>query len=111
MRCGQLATCGVIDLEVLFSARSAAEYETVLVHRLTAYQRLPITERVVERALEVQRALAADSHHRAVGISDLLIAACADVNRAVLHYDHDFDLVAEITASRRSGSCRAAQYP
>jgi len=40
----------------------------------------------------------ADSHHRAVGISDLLIAACADVNRAVLlHYDHDFDLVAEIT--------------
>jgi len=33
-----------------------------------------------------------------VGISDLLIAACADVNRAVLlHYDHDFDLVAEIT--------------
>jgi predicted nucleic acid-binding protein len=98
MRRGQLATCGVIDLEVLFSARSPAEYESVLLHRLTAYQRLPITERVVERALEVQRTLAAESHHRVVGISDLLIAACADVNRAVLlHYDHDFDLVAEIT--------------
>jgi predicted nucleic acid-binding protein len=50
---GQVATCGVTDLEVLHGARSPAEYETVWAHRLAAYrQHLPITERVVERAVE-----------------------------------------------------------
>jgi len=98
MKRGQIATCGIIDLEVLFSARTPAEYETVWVHRLASYQHLPVTEQVVERAMEVQRTLAAESQHRGLSIPDLLIAACAEVNRAVLlHYDHDFDLVAKAT--------------
>jgi predicted nucleic acid-binding protein len=98
MKRGQIATCGVTDLEVLYSARSPAEYETVWAHRLAAYRHLPITERVVERAIEVQRALAATSQHRAVGIADLLVAACAELGTAImLHYDKDFDTVATVT--------------
>lgn len=95
---GQIATCGITDLEVLFSARSPAEYETVWAQRRAAYARLPVTEDVVDRALTVQRTLAASSQHRSAGIPDLLIAACAEVHAAVLlHYDHDFDVVAGVT--------------
>lgn len=37
-------------------------------------------------------------HHRSASPSDLLIAACAHTNRAnVLHYDHDYDVLADLT--------------
>ena len=50
------------------------------------------------RAREVQRWLIERGHHRAVGVPDLLIAATAEIEQlTVLHYDADFDLIAEIT--------------
>jgi len=58
----------------------------------------PIDDAVVNRALEVQAMLAERSQHRAVPLPDLLIAACAEqANLTVLHYDADFDRVAELT--------------
>jgi predicted nucleic acid-binding protein len=46
----------------------------------------------------VQAALAARGQHRAASIPDLLIAACAQRHGVtVLHYDGDFDLIAEVT--------------
>lgn len=51
-----------------------------------------------DRALEVQRELAMRSALRAVRIPDLLVAATAERHRVVVvHYDKDFDLIAEIT--------------
>lgn len=94
---GTAATCAVTDLEVLFSARSPADYE-----RLRGYQAtlttLPVTPEVCTRALDVQAELAAKSQHRGASVPDLLIAACAEVNGAtVLHYDSDYDLIASVT--------------
>ena len=43
-------------------------------------------------------ALVERGQHRSVGVADLLLAATAEIERlTVLHYDADFDLIAEIT--------------
>lgn len=94
---GQIATCGVVDLELLYSASSPKVYER-LASALRALPRVPTTEAVMERALEVQAALARRSHHRAVPLPDLIVAACAEgAGLTVLHYDADFDRIAGIT--------------
>lgn len=92
-----IATCAVVDLEVLFSARSPADYERLRSDQ-RAVRRLPVTEEVCERALDVQRTLSRTSRHRGASIPDLVIAACAEVHGAtLLHYDADFELIAGVT--------------
>ena len=93
---GQVATCAVIDLEVLYSTRSLDDYEQVLAQR-AALPTLMMTQAVASRAVEVQHMLARRGQHR-VPVPDLLIAATADVNSvAVIHYDRAFDRIAEAT--------------
>ena len=93
---GQVATCAVIDLEVLYSARSLGDYEEILAER-GALPTLPLTETVASRALHVQHLLARRGQHR-VPVPDLLIAATAEVNGvAVIHYDADYDRIAHVT--------------
>lgn len=92
----QVATCAVIDLEVLYSARSLRDYEATQVER-EGLPTLPLTETVGTRALEVQHLLARRGQHR-VPVPDLLIAATAEINRVtVIHYDSDYDLIAGVT--------------
>jgi predicted nucleic acid-binding protein len=94
---GQIATCGVIDLELLYSAPSPRVY-TGLSKVLRALPRVPVTEAVLDRALAVQAQLAARSQHRAVSLPDLVVAACAEgAGLTVMHYDADYDRIAEIT--------------
>lgn len=91
-----LVTCGVVALEVLYSARNVQGYGA-LDSRLRAQPWLPVDERASARALEVQGLLAARGQHR-MPIADLLIAAVAEVNGAtVLHHDHDFERIAAVT--------------
>jgi predicted nucleic acid-binding protein len=53
---------------------------------------------VLDRAVEVQDALAEQSQQRGANIADLLIAAAAEAaGLVVLHYDHDYDLIAGVT--------------
>lgn len=53
---------------------------------------------VWQRALEVQSALAGRSAHRGAALPDLLIAATAERHKvSVLHYDHEYDLIASVT--------------
>ena len=95
---GLVATCPVIDMEVLFSTRTPDEYVQVREDRSRAYEYLPVDERVWRRAEAVQAVLAQCSQLRAVGIPDLLIAAVADLHRIpVVHYDADFEHVAAVT--------------
>jgi len=95
---GQIATCGIVDLELLFSARSPAVYAE-LASVLRALPRVPVSEAVVDRALEVQALLAEGSQHRAIPLPDLLVAACAEsAGLIVLHDDADFERIAAITA-------------
>ncbi len=94
---GEIATCGIVDLELLYSARDRATYRA-LVEALRGMPRVPVEDAAVSRALEVQAMLAERSQHRAVPLPDLLIAACAELaGLAVLHYDADFERIAELT--------------
>lgn len=96
---GLVATCGIVELEVLYSARSPADYERVRARRLAGYVWVETGEWAVRRALEVQRGLARRSQHRGASLPDLLTAATAEAaGLAVLHYDADFDLIAGETA-------------
>jgi predicted nucleic acid-binding protein len=92
----RLATCEIVALELLYSARGAADYE----QRWADLQALPwlhVTKAVMTRALSTQRLLAARGQHRRP-IPDLVIAAAAAEHGAtLLHYDHDFDLIAAVT--------------
>jgi predicted nucleic acid-binding protein len=94
---GRIATCGIVDLELLFSAPDPGTYAE-LARVLRALPRVPVTDESVDRALEVQGLLAARSQHRAVPLPDLLVAGCAELaGLTVLHYDVDFDRIAEVT--------------
>lgn len=94
---GQAATCGMIDLEVLFSARSADDHERIRHRRRLAYRRVPVDDAVFDRAIEVQGSLARRGQHR-LPIPDLVIAAAAEASGlVVLHYDGDFDRIAAVT--------------
>lgn len=97
---GEIATCGVVDLELLYSARDRGTYRA-LVEALRGMPRAPVDGDTLSRALEVQAMLAERSQHRAVSLPDLLVAACAErAGLAVLHYDADFERIAELTGQR-----------
>jgi Predicted nucleic acid-binding protein, contains PIN domain len=94
---GEVATCGIVDLELLYSAGSRATYRS-LSEALRGMPRIALEEASVRRALEVQAMLAERSQHRAVPLPDLLVAACAEkAGLAILHYDADFDRIAALT--------------
>lgn len=94
---GQIATCGIVDLELLYSASSPSVYET-LAAALRSLPRVPVTETALDRALEVQGLLAKRSQHRAVPLPDLIVAACAEgAGLTVLHYDADYERIAQVT--------------
>lgn len=94
---GRIATCGIVDLELLYSAPTPATYRE-LAGVLRAMPRVPVTDAVVDRALEVQSLLARHSRHRSVPLPDLLIGACAEAaGLTVLHYDSDYERIADLT--------------
>ena len=95
---GLVGTCGVIDLEVLYGARSGPEHARVREQRRGLHW-FPMPEEVWERAVEIQAALASRGTHRAASIRELLVAATAERHAlAVLHYDGDYDLIASVTS-------------
>lgn len=84
------------DLERGFSARSEAEWDT-LVGGLSPFPLVELQGGDLVEALAVQRRLAAKGQ-RGRKLPDLLIAAIAHrLNLTVLHYDSDFDLIASET--------------
>lgn len=92
---GEATTCAVVDLEVLYSARSS-DYDAALAER-RSFPSAPITPAVMDRAVEIQRLLARRSQHR-LPVTDLIIAAAAESARmTVLHYDADYERIAEVT--------------
>ena len=95
---GQVATCGMIALEVLYSARSPDDYVRRQRQLRDGFEQLAMSDEVWQRALEVQAALATRSAHRGAALPDLLIAATAEQHSVtVLHYDHEYDLIASVT--------------
>jgi hypothetical protein len=92
----ELARAGISDLEIGYSARSAAEWDG-LAEALGAFELVETTADHLRRARQVQRLLAA-KHQRGRKVPDLLIAAAAEGRGlTVLHYDADFDRIAAVT--------------
>ncbi|WP_329567579.1 PIN domain nuclease [Kitasatospora sp. NBC_01266] len=94
---GVLAVCGAVEIEVLHSARSKADAERIR-EELRGFDWLPTPDEAWDRAVEVQAALVDGGNWRAVSATDLIIAAVAERHGAtVLHYDGDYDMIAEVT--------------
>jgi predicted nucleic acid-binding protein len=93
---GRVARAGISDLEIGYSARTAAEWDAL--HTASGVFSLIETDaRHLQRARQVQRLLASRSQ-RGRKVPDLLIAAAAEeAGLVVLHYDADFDRIAAAT--------------
>jgi len=96
---GDLATCAIVDLEVLYSSRNLADYEEIREER-RSLDSAPITPEVMATAMELQHELARRGQHR-VPIPDLIISAAAlRSSLVVLHYDSDFERIAAVGGAR-----------
>ena len=94
---GRIALCPPVMFELGFSARNAVDHEAIM-SRLDAFDSVPATNADHHRAIGIQRQLAERGQHRALSLVDALVAAVAEARQlVVLHYDADFELVAEIT--------------
>jgi predicted nucleic acid-binding protein len=94
---GLVARCTPTDLEAGCSSVSPASHRAMRESR-SAWPLVPMNQEVLDRAVTVQDRLAEMSKQRSAKIADLLIAAAAEsASLVVLHYDHDFDLIAGIT--------------
>jgi predicted nucleic acid-binding protein len=95
---GRVATCPIVELELLYSARSAAGRAELSGDLRQAFSRVVMPDRGFARAVEVQDALTDRGTHRSAGVVDLLVAATGEAHGlTVLHYDADFLHVAEVT--------------
>jgi hypothetical protein len=95
---GLVATCGVIEFELSWASRSGKEFDELRADRDAGYECLPTQDDDWRRALDVQAALWRGGKVRAVGFPDLLIAAVAERERVtLLHYDSDYELIAQVT--------------
>jgi predicted nucleic acid-binding protein len=96
---GELWTCPPALLEMRYSAQDSRMF-ALTAKRLDALAHAPLTAEAAASALTAQAALAETPgiSHRVKPV-DLLIAAIATTaNIGVLHYDHDYDTIAEHTA-------------
>ncbi len=97
LEAGEIATCGIVDLETLYTANSPGSYD-ITATALRKMARAPVDQDCVDRALAVQGMLAERSQHRGVTLPDLLVASCAErAELTVLHYDADFELISSVT--------------
>jgi len=97
LEAGLVARCTPTDLEAGYSSMSPADHVRIREER-SAWPFVAMNQSVLDRAVQVQDALAARSEQRGAKIADLLIAAAAEsAGLVVLHYDHDFDVIASVT--------------
>ena len=93
----EIAVCLPFLLEAGYSAQSAGKHRSMM-DRFETLPRIVIDSEVERMALAAQRELAAIGHHRLAPM-DVIIAACAHRAEAgVLHYDRDYDILAERTS-------------
>ena len=97
----RLYVCAVTRAELLYSSRNAAEMEADA-DDLSLLGTLHIDRGVDEQVTEIMKLLAARGQNRAPSIADLFVAAVAGTrNATVLHYDKDFELIADVTGQRQ----------
>jgi predicted nucleic acid-binding protein len=95
---GVIATCPIVELEFLYSARSLADRLEKQRLLRTVFGWVPVGDRAFDRAEQVQQLLTEAGKHRSAGPVDLLIAATAEQEHlTILCDDHDFETVATVT--------------
>lgn len=93
----QLATCLPFLLEAGYSARLGSDRRGMM-SDLMLLPRIALDRDIEKAALRAEAELADVGHHR-LPPSDLVIAACAHTAyMGILHYDKDFDLIAQHTS-------------
>ncbi len=96
---GELCMCAITRLEILYSARSAADFQR-LQEDLAEFRDLRVDHATITAAESAQRELAGEGQHR-VALPDLIIGACAQQHGAdVLHVDRHFDVLAGVFGFR-----------
>ena len=91
-----VARTSMTDLEVGYSAQSAAEWDR-LIAALEVFDYVEVAPAHFIRARQVQRMLA-ERGLKGRKVPDLLMAAAGEATqRTVLHYDADFDHIASVT--------------
>jgi predicted nucleic acid-binding protein len=96
LRGRQIATCSIVTLELLYSARDVREF-TIVEAEQALLRDVPVAASAQRAAIGALRDLASDGpgQHR-VPLADALIAAAAqDGGVDVLHYDHHYDRLAQ----------------
>ncbi len=105
---GEIATCLPALLEAGYSARSSIQHQRLVELERRAKVILNPEPEIVDIALRIQAALFAAGTGRAVGVSDIQIAATAIHHSTrerpvvVVHYDADFDRVAAVESDLRA---------
>ena len=95
---GLVATCGMVELELLWSARNAFEHRALRTWLADSLKSLFMPDEIWARAIDVQASLSRRGAHRGVSLPDLLIAATAERHElTLLHYDRDYDAIASVT--------------
>jgi predicted nucleic acid-binding protein len=90
------AACHLTAMEMAYSARNASDHARIIA-RQRAARWLPVTEQIMDRALEVIAMLATRGQHR-TPIPDVVIAATAERHEAtVLHVESDYERIAQVT--------------
>lgn len=108
---GRAAICSTTKVELLWSTRNTAEYDEVR-QRWDQVELLQVEPADWEHAIDVQRKLWQRKRHRAVGWPDLLLSAVAVRHRVtVVHYDRDFELVAQVTGQPTAWVVPAGTVP
>jgi predicted nucleic acid-binding protein len=93
---GRIGICLPLALEAGYSARDIRGYDE-LSSRLLELPYFSFDAQVERRSIEAQGQLVRSGHHRLPPI-DLLVAAVAErYELGVLHYDSDYDVIAERT--------------
>lgn len=97
LREGRLCISPAIRLEILLQARRGADFEE-LSERLSVLRITQLTGSTAHAAEDAMRTLAHRSHgsHRLPVIDYLVAATAQESGTAVLHYDHDYDTLAEV---------------
>ncbi|MBJ7598608.1 MAG: hypothetical protein DLM67_11935 [Candidatus Nephthysia bennettiae] len=83
-------------LEAGYSARNLQEHGE-LIDELLALPWAAIDQEVERRAIDAQGQLARAGHHRMPPVDVLLAALAERYELGVLHYDHDYDVLAART--------------
>lgn len=95
---GRVCVCSITELEVVYAARNSRDLERIKRDVLGPLISLLTPIAAEGRARQIQDELVVRGQHRAVAIPDLVVAATAEAEGLiVLHYDRDFELIADVT--------------